>query len=81
MFQTFRWSVCASHKTCENLCSTSDVYFLMVAGEKEAQSCAFFFDRGMNDGLNIDPMVKKRIGESDGLAGAADNDRNYGKGF
>ena len=81
MFKTFGWKVCASRKTRENLYSASDVFFLMVAGEKEAQPCAFFLDCWMNDGLDVDPMLKESIRYSDGLAGTADNDRDYGKTF
>ena len=57
MFKTFGCIVCASHKARENLYSVPDVFFFMVAGEKEAQSCTFFLDRGMNDGLDVDSTV------------------------
>ena len=56
-----------SRKTRENLYSAPNVIFLMIAGEEEAQPRAFFLDSGMNDGLDIDPMVKKIIGENDGF--------------
>ena len=72
---------CASRKTCENLYSAPYVFFLVVTGEEEAQPCTFFLDRGMNDGLDIDPMVKKRVGEGYGLSGSSDDDRDSGKAF
>ena len=45
---------------------------------KKAQACRFFLYRRMDDGLYIDALCKKLIGQSDGLARAAQDDGDDG---